>query len=167
MICYLSLGANLGDRAGALSHALARLDAHAHITLRQVSPVYETRAVADEPQPDYLNLVAAIETDLQPRQLLAAVQGIENELGRARPYRHAPRTMDMDLLLCGDIMVATTELTLPHPQMLRRQFVLQPLADLDPTLRVGGAPPVGQLTNRHDPEVRLVGTLAELTGGGV
>jgi 2-amino-4-hydroxy-6-hydroxymethyldihydropteridine diphosphokinase len=167
MICYLSLGSNLGDRAGALSCALARLDAHEHLTVRQVSPVYETSAVADEPQPDYLNLAAAVETALEPRQLLGVIHGIEDELGRARPYHHAPRTIDMDLLVCGDIMMETAELTLPHPEMLRRQFVLQPLADLNPDLRVGGSPPVGELTDRQDPEVRPVGALADLLCHGV
>lgn len=166
-VYYLGLGSNLGDRAAILAQAMARLDAHERIVVRRVSPVYETKAVADEPQPDYLNLVAALETDLEPAQLLGVMQGIEDELGRTRPYRNAPRGIDMDLLLCGAIMLQTAELTLPHPRMLGRQFVLQPLADLDPELRVGEAPPVGELVDRHDPGVRCVGALADLADSGL
>jgi 2-amino-4-hydroxy-6-hydroxymethyldihydropteridine diphosphokinase len=162
--CYLSLGSNLGDRAALLAEAVARLCAHPALTVTQVSPVYETRAVADEPQPDYLNLAVALETDLEPRQLLSVTQEIERVLGRERPYPNAPRTIDVDLLVCGGIMMATAELTLPHPRMLQRQFVLQPLADIAPDLRAGMAPPVGELADRSDAAVRRVGELAELVG---
>lgn len=170
MTCYLSLGSNLGDRARALAQALALLDAHPDIHVRQVSPVYETKAVADEPQPDYLNLAVAVETNLEPPALLAVMHDIERRLGRTRPYQNAPRTVDLDLLVCatevapGGIMCATAELTLPHPRMLERQFVLQPLADLNPDLQVGGAPPVGELVDRDDPDVRRLGELSELIG---
>ncbi|MBU1746458.1 MAG: 2-amino-4-hydroxy-6-hydroxymethyldihydropteridine diphosphokinase [Chloroflexi bacterium] len=168
-VYYVGLGSNLGNRAAALARAIARLDAHDRITVQRVSPVYETKAVADEPQPDYLNLVAAVETDLEPTQLLGVMQVIEDELGRVRPYRNAPRTIDLDLLVCatavapGAIM-ATSELTLPHPRMLERQFVLQPLADLAPDLRVGDSRPLGELVDRTGPDVRLVGELAALAG---
>jgi len=162
--CYLSLGSNLGDRAATLARAIEELAAHPQIKLLQVSPVYETAAVADEPQPDYLNLAVALETDLEPLELLRVTQEIEQRLGRTRPYPDAPRTIDMDLLTCGDIMVRTPELTLPHPRMLQRQFVLVPLADLAPQLRVGEAPPVGELADRGDPHVRRVGELRDLQG---
>lgn len=166
-VCYLGLGSNQGDRAAILAEAVARLATHDRIAVQRVSPVYETKAVADEPQPDYLNLVVAVETELEPAQLLGVMQGIEDALGRARPYRHAPRTIDLDLLVCatgvapGAIM-ATADLTLPHPRMLERQFVLQPLADLAPDLRVGGSPPIAELVDRSDPDVHLVGELAGL-----
>jgi 2-amino-4-hydroxy-6-hydroxymethyldihydropteridine diphosphokinase len=165
MICYLSLGANLGDRAGQLSRAVALLAAHEQINVRQVSPVYETRAVADEPQPDYLNLAVAVETDLEPAELLAVAHDIEDQLGRTRPYRNAPRTMDIDLLLCGAIMSGHEAVTLPHPEMLGRQFVLQPLSDLNPQLKVGDSPPIGELVDASDPDVRRVGELAEIVTG--
>jgi 2-amino-4-hydroxy-6-hydroxymethyldihydropteridine diphosphokinase len=158
--CCLSLGSNLGDRAATLKRALAELSAHPRIEVRQVSSIYETTPIADEPQPDYLNLAVALETDLEPLELLHVTQEIEQQLGRTRPYPNAPRTIDIDLLTCGDIMMATAELTLPHPRMLQRQFVLVPLADLDECLCVGDAPPVGELADRNDPEVRWVGELA-------
>jgi 2-amino-4-hydroxy-6-hydroxymethyldihydropteridine diphosphokinase len=161
-LCTLSLGANLGDRAATLRRALAELSAHPHLTVLAVSSVYETDAVAEEPQPDYLNLAVALETDLAPLELLHVTQEIEQRLGRARPYPDAPRTIDMDLLTCGAIMMRTPELTLPHPRMLQRQFVLVPLADVAPQLRVGDVPPVAELADRDDPSVRLVGKLALL-----
>jgi 2-amino-4-hydroxy-6-hydroxymethyldihydropteridine diphosphokinase len=170
LVYYLGLGANLGDRAAALAEAVRRLDGDPRLTVAQVSPVYETAAVADEPQPDYLNLVVAVRTDLEPAAMLSVTQGIEGALGRTRPYHHAPRTLDIDLLVCiaavapGGIMAATAELTLPHPRLLERQFVLQPLADLAPDLRVGQAPPVGELVDRSAPGVRRLGELAALTG---
>jgi 2-amino-4-hydroxy-6-hydroxymethyldihydropteridine diphosphokinase len=159
--CYLSFGANLGDRSATLARAVAELSAHPQITLLKVSAVYETAAVADEPQPHYLNLAVALETDLEPVELLHVTQEIEQRLGRARPYPNAPRTIDIDLLTCGAIMMRTAELTLPHPRMLERQFVLVPLADLAPQLRVGEAPPVGDLADPADPAVRLVGPLTD------
>ena len=168
MLCYLSLGSNLGDRAGMLSQAIAALDAHPQVSVRRVSPVYKTKALADEPQPDYLNLALVLETVLEPEQLLALAHEIEARLGRERPYRNAPRTIDIDLLVCatdvaaGGIMSDQEHLRLPHPEMLRRQFVLQPLADLAPDLRVGGSMAMGELVDRSDPEVRRVGELAEL-----
>ncbi|MEN6545446.1 MAG: 2-amino-4-hydroxy-6-hydroxymethyldihydropteridine diphosphokinase [Armatimonadia bacterium] len=159
LTCYLSLGANLGDRAEQLAEALKALKAHPRLALAAVSDAYETAAVADEPQPDYLNLVVALQTDLTPLQLLHVCQEIEQRLGRTRPYHHAPRTIDIDLLACGDIIAHTPELTLPHPRMLERQFVLVPLADVAPELSVAGSKPVGKLANRADPEVRRVGRL--------
>ena len=162
--CTLSLGSNLGDRARTLARAIEALAGHDQITNLRVSPVYETKAIADEPQPDYLNLAVALETDLSPDGLLAVAHEIEQRLGRTRPYRNAPRTIDIDLLTCGDIMCPDPALTLPHPEMLRRQFVLQPLADLDPELRIGDGPAVGELVDRTDPEVRLVGRLEDLVG---
>ena len=159
--CYLSLGSNLGDRAATLRRAIGELSAHPRIELRQVSSVYETKPVTAEPQPDYLNLAVALETDLEPLELLHVTQEIEQRLGRTRPHPNAPRTIDIDLLTCGDIMVQTAELTLPHPRMLQRQFVLVPLADLDVDLCVGDARPVGELADRGGPDVRLVGGLAE------
>jgi len=167
LTCYLSLGANLGDRAEQLAEALEALRAHPRITLAAVSDVYETAAVADEPQPDYLNLVVAVQTDLTPLQLLQVCQEIEQRLGRSRPYHHAPRTIDIDLLACGDIIVHTLELTLPHPRMLERQFVLVPLSDVAAELSVLGGEPVGKLANRADPEVRRVGRLEDLMRDGI
>lgn len=162
-VCYLSLGSNLGDRAEHLAQALERLSAHPQVTLQAVSDVYETApAETDDEQPDYLNLVAAIETDLAPEALLDLALAIEADLGRVRPYYHAPRTIDIDLLACGGIMVRSPRLVLPHPRMLQRQFVLVPLADLAPDLRLGGNPPVKELADRHSAGLRRAGRLEDL-----
>ncbi len=161
MICYLSLGSNLGDRAAYLRQAVEALGAHPHIKLLQISAVYETKAVAQEPQPDYLNLAVAIETELTPQELLAVTQQIEICLGRLRPYPQAPRTIDIDLLLCGDISINTKDLTLPHPRMLLRQFVIQPLAELNPELQIGDSPALRQLVKPNDPDVKRIGRLED------
>jgi 2-amino-4-hydroxy-6-hydroxymethyldihydropteridine diphosphokinase len=126
---YLSLGSNLGDRHAKLRAALRRLQP------ARVSPIYETEPVDYEDQPRFLNLVAELDTDLFPRQLLRRTQHIERELGRVRTTPKGPRTIDIDILLFGSVVMRTRELEIPHPRMAERRFVLQPLADLAPYLR--------------------------------
>ena len=130
---YLALGANLGDRARQLDAAIARLGA-AGVQISARSPLYETDAVSDDPQPPYLNAVLRVETTLDPGDLLALCLAIEAELGRVRPAGHnkAPRTIDLDILLYGDqvIDVDTPRLRIPHPGLLDRAFVRIPLADV-------------------------------------
>lgn len=160
--CYLSLGSNLGRRADYLAQALERLAAHPQVEVVAVSDVYETVAEAQDEQPDYLNLVAAVETELSPEALLDLALGVEAELGRVRPYYHAPRTIDIDLLACGDIMRQTPRLVVPHPRMLQRQFVLVPLSDVAPGLRVADNPPVRELADRNAAGLRRAGRLEDL-----
>ena len=93
--------------------------------------MYRSAPVGHEDQPDFLNCVAKLETTLQPRALLSHLQGIEQDLGRARSFRNAPRTIDLDLLLYGSETLDTPELVVPHPRMHERAFVLAPLAELD------------------------------------
>jgi 2-amino-4-hydroxy-6-hydroxymethyldihydropteridine diphosphokinase len=126
---YLSLGSNVGDREANLRAAIERLDA------LRVSPVYETEPVDFTHQAWFLNVVVETETDLFPRQLLARTQRIERELGRIRTVPKGPRTIDIDVLLFGGVVMHTPELEIPHPRMAERRFVLQPLADLAPDLR--------------------------------
>ena len=126
---YLSLGSNVGDREANLRAAIQRLD-----PLR-VSPIYETEPVDYQDQAWFLNVVVEAETALFPRQLLARTQRIERELGRVRTVPKGPRTIDIDILLYGDVVMRTTELEIPHPRMTERRFVLQPLVDLTPDLR--------------------------------
>jgi len=129
---YLGLGANLGDRATAIERALAALAAAgARVAAR--SPLYETDAVAPEPQPPYLNAAARIETALSARALLALCLDVERALGRVRPPGRpaAPRDIDVDLLLYGDdIIDDPPDLIVPHPRLLERPFVRIPLADV-------------------------------------
>ncbi|MYN13219.1 2-amino-4-hydroxy-6-hydroxymethyldihydropteridine diphosphokinase [Pusillimonas sp. TS35] len=131
--CYIGLGANLGDARAALEQAAASLAQAPGIDGLRLSPFYRTAPVASS-GPDYINAVAELHTTLSPHDLLALLQEIEHAHGRTRPYRNAPRTLDLDLLLYGDARIHTPTLTVPHPRMHLRAFVLQPLADLAPAL---------------------------------
>ena len=131
---YLSLGSNLGDREWALREALRLLRAP-DLRVARVSPVYETEPQDMRAQPWFLNLVAEIETDLFPRQLLARIQKIEKQLGRKRGVPKGPRTLDIDILLFGNSVIDAPDLVVPHPRMTERRFVLEPLAQLSPELR--------------------------------
>lgn len=132
---YVALGANLGDAAQALREALAALDAFPGMRVQRASSLYRTAPV-DSSGPDYLNAVAGIATTLSAPALLDALQAIELAAGRERPYRNAPRTLDLDLLLYGEACIHSPRLTVPHPRMNERAFVLVPLAEIAPE-RVG------------------------------
>jgi 2-amino-4-hydroxy-6-hydroxymethyldihydropteridine diphosphokinase len=128
---YVGLGANLGDPLRALQQALQGLAQLPHTQLLRSSRFYRTAPV-DAGGPDYVNAVAALQTRLDAFELLSALQSLEAAAGRERPYRNAPRTLDLDLLLYGDARIARARLTVPHPRMQERAFVLQPLADIAP-----------------------------------
>lgn len=128
---FVALGANLGDAAQALRGALTDLDATTGIRLVRASRLFRS-APLDSSGPDYLNAVAEISTSLTAPALLEALQAIEQLAGRERPYRNAPRTLDLDLLLFGEARIDSPRLTVPHPRMFERAFVLVPLAELAP-----------------------------------
>lgn len=130
-VAYIGLGANLGDPQAALCDALATIAALPGTQLLRVSALYRSAPV-DAGGPDYWNAVAQIATTLEPLALLQALQRIEDAAGRERPYRNAPRTLDLDLLLYGDSTLDHARLTLPHPRMHERAFVLVPMAELMP-----------------------------------
>ena len=130
---WIGLGANLGDARAAIGAALAAIARLEHSRLVAVSSLYRSAPV-DAGGPDYLNAVAQLQTTLAPLALLHALQAIEQAAGRERPYRNAPRTLDLDLLLYGEERLDGAELTLPHPRMGERAFVLLPLAELAPGL---------------------------------
>ena len=129
---YLGLGSNLGDRLGNLQRAVDLLAAGDGVTVVRSSRVYETEPVGGPPQPDYLNAVIAVETALSARELLRTCMGVEVELGRVRDERWGPRTIDVDVLTYGDERIDEPDLTVPHPRMHERGFVLLPLGELDP-----------------------------------
>jgi len=133
----IGLGANLGDAAAALRAATQAIAALPSTRSLRRSALYRS-APLDAPGPDYLNAVAVVETTLAPAALLAALQAIEQQQGRTRPYRHAPRSLDLDLLLCGDLVVDTPALRLPHPRLHQRAFVLLPLLEVWPDAVVPG-----------------------------
>jgi 2-amino-4-hydroxy-6-hydroxymethyldihydropteridine diphosphokinase len=131
---YLSLGSNLPDRAANLRRALTLLTSP-DLHIKRTSATYETEPQGLPHQPWFLNLVVEIETTLFPLQLLSRIQKIEKELGRKRLVPKGPRTIDIDILLFGNFIVDTATLTVPHPRMHLRRFVLEPLAELAPDLR--------------------------------
>jgi 2-amino-4-hydroxy-6-hydroxymethyldihydropteridine diphosphokinase len=140
---YVGLGANLGDRLGSLRAAVDRLDAVPGVRVVACSPVYETAPQGPiTAQPPFLNAVCAVATALAPRDLLQRLLEVERALGRVRDVPQGPRTIDLDLLLCGAAVVDEPDLTVPHPRLGARAFVLRPLLDLEPDLRhpVTGAP---------------------------
>ncbi len=141
---FIGLGGNLGDREALLTEALRKLDATPGITVASVSSLYETKPIGHTAQPDFLNLVAKLATDLPPYALLDTCLRIEAELGRERRERWGPRTVDIDILWCEGVQQAETGLTLPHPRMHERAFVLVPLAELAPKLKLDGRP-IGKL----------------------
>jgi 2-amino-4-hydroxy-6-hydroxymethyldihydropteridine diphosphokinase len=139
-VAYVGLGSNLGDRQGTILAAAERLGPH------RLSPILETEPWGYLDQPRFLNAVAEVETGLAPRELLDRLLEIERGLGRVRNGpRYGPRTIDLDLLLYGDLVVTEPGLTVPHPRLAERLFVLEPLFGLDPGLFVPGKGPVEAL----------------------
>lgn len=132
-IAYLSVGSNLGDRAANLRTAVAQLDAAGRLVA--VSAIYEAQPVDVPNQPWFLNCVAAISTDLTPRELLAALLRVEAMMGRLRMSEKGPRKIDIDIVLYGDRVVNEPDLKVPHPSMHLRRFVLEPLAEIAPDAR--------------------------------
>lgn len=140
MIAYIGIGANLGDAAANVDDALARLAAMPGTRMLARSASYRTAPV-DAIGDDYINAVACIDTPLAAPALLDALHGIELAHGRERPYRNAPRTLDLDILLYGDEHIDLPQLHVPHPRMLDRAFVLVPLLEIAPDLVVPGRGP--------------------------
>jgi 2-amino-4-hydroxy-6-hydroxymethyldihydropteridine diphosphokinase len=131
---YIGLGSNLGERESMIRQALEALAALPGTELVRASSLYDTEPVGDVEQPNFLNAVAQVETELPPSQLLWNLQLIEKRLGRERTRRWGPRVIDLDLLLYGDEIVEEPSLRVPHPEIARRAFVLVPLVELEPLL---------------------------------
>ena len=141
---YIGLGANLGDAAATVTAAMQALGRLPQTSLVARSSLYRS-APHQASGPDYINAVAELRTGLAPLVLLHHLQAIEGQHGRARPYHHAPRTLDLDLLLYGDVLLNTPQLSLPHPRLHLRAFVLRPLAELSPQLMVPCLGEIGPL----------------------
>lgn len=130
---YVGIGANLGDARAAATAAIDALGQLPNTTLVTRSSLYRTAPV-DATGPDFVNAVASIETRLSASELLAALQDLELRAGRERPWRNAPRTLDLDLLLYGQARIESADLVVPHPRLRERAFVLVPLAEIAPSL---------------------------------
>ena len=132
-VAYLGLGANLGDARQTLKDAVVCLAQQHTITVLAKSSLYRTAPI-DAAGDDYLNLVVKLETSMPVRHLLALCHKIEHHFGRERPFRNAPRTLDLDILLYGEHAIDEPDLIVPHPRMTERAFVLVPLVEVEPTL---------------------------------
>jgi 2-amino-4-hydroxy-6-hydroxymethyldihydropteridine diphosphokinase len=145
---HVALGANLGSPAATLRTAFNALAGLPDTRLVGRSALYRSAPLGVSGQPDYINAVAALDTHLPAPALLAALLAIEASRGRTRDYHHAPRTLDLDLLLYGDEVVRLPGLTIPHPRMHERAFVLVPLAEVAPAAIIPGRGPVAELLAR-------------------
>lgn len=138
MTAWIGMGANVGDRLGSFRAALAELESLDSTEVVRVSSVYDTAPWGVTDQERFLNAVVEIRTELSAGELLSELLRIEGRCGRVRYERWGPRTLDLDILLYGDEIIVTDELTVPHPRLAQRAFVLMPLAELEPTLVVPG-----------------------------
>jgi 2-amino-4-hydroxy-6-hydroxymethyldihydropteridine diphosphokinase len=158
---YIALGSNVGDPAAQVRAAFGELGALPRTSLRDHSSLYRSAPVGYLDQPDFINAVARLETMLDPRALLDAVLAIEHRHGRERTFPNAPRTLDLDIILYGDLTVQGPGLTIPHPRMHERAFVLVPLAEIAPGCVVPGRGALSDLLKKID-----AGTVVRLTGEG-
>jgi 2-amino-4-hydroxy-6-hydroxymethyldihydropteridine diphosphokinase len=148
---YVGLGANLGDARATLEAARDALAALPHTALAASSSWWRSAPV-ESSGPDYINGVVALDTTLGAHELLRELQSIEYTHGRERPYRNAPRTLDLDLLLYGDARIADEQLTVPHPRMLQRAFVVRPLLEIAPSLVMPGGQALAELAPALGPQ---------------
>lgn len=153
---WIAFGGNLGDREATFGRALERLAECPGIDIRRGSAVYETPPLGPEGQENYWNAVLEIGTTLGPRELLSRCQGVEEELGRVRAERWGARTVDLDLLLFGEEIREDPDLTIPHPRLHERAFVLRPLAELVPACEVRGRPVRAWLSGVSQDGIRRV-----------
>ncbi len=150
---YLGLGSNIGERRGHLQAAVWRLESVRGVSVLESSSVYETEPVGLVlDQPEFLNACVAIETTLSPLELLSACKAVERALGRTRSMRHGPRVIDVDVLLLDSVALRVPGLTVPHPELASRRFVLVPLLELGPQIALPDGTP-------------LAGALSALAGG--
>jgi 2-amino-4-hydroxy-6-hydroxymethyldihydropteridine diphosphokinase len=152
VVVYLGLGSNLSDPRRQLQQAISALEGIPKTRVLAVSSLYRSRPMGPQDQPEYINAVAGLETDLEPEALLDALQAIEHDQGRVRGRHWGARTLDLDILLYGDEVISTERLSVPHPGLHQREFVLYPLYELAPDLVIPERGPVSSLYRRCDPK---------------
>lgn len=140
MLAYIGIGSNLGNARANVERAITRLQQLPESRVTAQSSLFQSAPI-DADGDDYINAVIGIETPLSASNLLRALQSIETDFGRERPFHHAPRTLDLDLLLYGTQKIATNDLTVPHPGVTQRAFVLIPLLQIDPLISIPGKGP--------------------------
>jgi 2-amino-4-hydroxy-6-hydroxymethyldihydropteridine diphosphokinase len=146
---YVGMGSNMGDRGAYLRAGLtALMGAIPEVIVVDKSSVYESQPVGMTDQPDFCNAVVSVETTLDPFELLALIQEIEIQNGRQRITRWGPRTLDMDILLFGEVEMDTADLTIPHPRLKERRFVLEPLLEIDPDAKLPDGTPLSSVLDR-------------------
>lgn len=133
-ICYIGLGSNLGNRRENIKRAIALLKKNQGLKVKKVSRIIETKPVGYLRQPKFLNGVIKIETGLSPQELLKELKGVEKKMGRKKALRFGPRAIDLDILLYGQKKIKQRGLTIPHPRMLKRDFVMRPLSEIAPVV---------------------------------
>lgn len=152
MRVYVGLGSNQGDSIDLLRRALTDLSRLPHSAVTAVSSLYRSKPMGPVVQPDFVNAVVALETSLEPRDLLRALQGMETAHGRVRTeLRWGPRTLDLDVLVYGDVVMRSDDLVIPHPGIAERSFVLIPLLEIAPNLAIPGVGTVRELAARCAP----------------
>ncbi len=159
-IAYIGLGSNLGDSQQIMQQAIAALSEHAVISDIQVSGLYASKPLGPQDQPDFLNAAVSLKTTLSAFELLAVIQGLEKTAGRVKLRHWGERTLDMDLLLYGHESIHTATLTVPHPGILQRHFVMLPLLDLNPHLCVAGLSLQQQLSTLTLDDIKKVSETA-------
>ncbi len=165
---FIGIGANLDDPESGVLRAVQALRRMTGVKILRCSSLYRTAPVGYLDQPDFVNAVVELETALEPHTLLAQLHVIEQQFGRKRTWRNAPRTLDLDLLLYGDRQIDSDSLRLPHPRMAERAFVLVPLAEIAPDVMVGAAGTAAQLLQAICTDgVRRLGDMSELHSRGV
>jgi 2-amino-4-hydroxy-6-hydroxymethyldihydropteridine diphosphokinase len=163
MRAYLGIGSNMGDRLGHLQAGVSSLAGEQGVEVVAVSGVYRTEPVGGPEQPEFLNAAVAISTTLSPHELLGLAQRIEGEQDRTREERWGPRTLDVDILLFGDITLHEADLEIPHPRLVERRFALEPLLEVDPRAALPDGTPLADLLEgladgsrvRFDPGLRI------------
>ena len=139
---YIALGSNLDEPSEQINKAINLIDAIADLSVTHISSLYKTKPIGKIDQPDFINAVIEVEGDISPENLHAALQAIETQAGRIRKELNEPRTLDLDILLIDDLIMKTKKLTVPHPRMHQRQFVIVPLFEINQKLNIPGIGPI-------------------------
>ena len=142
---YIALGSNLDEPSEQIYKAINSIDAVDDLSVTHISTLYKTKPIGKIDQPDFINAVIEVEGDISPENLHAALQDIETKAGRIRKELNEPRTLDLDILLIDDLIMKTKKLTVPHPRMHQRQFVIVPLFEINPKLNIPGIGPINKI----------------------